>query len=254
MDYSSSFHPTDLGEVSRFGSGDHAMGVLRSLLRVVGRIEEADHHYAVHRSLERLKKIFGVDQASFCWLESNPATGATEAIRTHSSSGKFVYDAAALGKSEAVQRFFRNRREPVTAAQLGLQDQLPEGIQSLLLVPARASGDVVVGCLMLLSRKPAYFDANPHFCRLACSTIAEELCVWSFKSMKERRTPEGGLTEAERELLRWEAQGQKTKQMVKVTGESVAAVDHRWSKLNRRLGVKGRAAAVRVAQVFSWLD
>lgn len=256
MDFSSTLHPsTDFAEVSRFGASENqALRVLKSLLRIMSKIERADHHYAVHQSLERMRKVFGAQQVTFWWMENNPATGEPEATRAHSSSGPYLYEASELASLPAVRGHFGSRSEPGTASALGLQSVLPKGVQSALFVPARASGDVVIGGLIILSQKPGYFEGNPSFCRLACSTMAGVLSEWSFKTVKNRRAPEGGLTEAERELLRWEAAGHKTKQMVRVTGESVAAVDHRWSKLNKRLGVKGRAAALKVAKVLHLLD
>jgi len=256
VDFSSTLQPTtDFIEASRFGvSESHALRVLRSLLKVMSKVERADHHYAVHQALEKMRKLFGAQQVTFSWTEFSPATGAAEASRSHSSSGPFVYEASDLAELEVVKGYLNSRSEPATASALGIQSRLPVGIQSALFVPTRASGDVVVGGLIILSEKAGYFEANPAFCRLACSTMAGVLSEWSFKTLRSRRVPDGGLTEAERELLRWEAAGQKTKQMVRVTGESVAAVDHRWSKLNKRLGVKGRAAALKVAKVLHLLD
>jgi DNA-binding CsgD family transcriptional regulator len=256
VDYSSTFHPTtDFFETSRFGASENqSLSVLKSLLRLMSTIEQADHHYSVHQSLERMRKLFGAQQVTFCWVENNPATGSPEALRAHSSSGDYLYEASTLASLPAVRGHFQKRSEPTTGNALNLQSALPNGVNSALFVPARATGDVVVGGLIILSEKPGYFEANPTFCRLACSTMAGVLSEWSLKTVKNRRVPEGGLTEAERELLRWEAAGQKTKQMIRVTGESVAAVDHKWSKLNKRLGVKGRAAALRVAQVLNLMD
>jgi DNA-binding CsgD family transcriptional regulator len=256
VDFSSTLHPpSEFVEVSRFGvSENQALRVLKALLRVMSKIEEADHHYAVYQSLERMRQVLGAQQVTFWWMEHNPATGAPEATRAHSSSGPYLYEASELANLPIVRDHFGGRSEPGTASALGLQGGLPNGVQSALFVPARTSGDVVIGGLIILSQKPGYFEANPSFCRFACSTVAGVLSEWSFKTVKNRRVPEGGLTDPERELLRWEAAGHKTKQMVRVTGESVAAVDHRWSKLNKRLGVKGRAAALKVAKVLDLLD
>lgn len=256
MDFSSTFQPaSDFSQVSRFGASEsHSLRVLRSLLRIMSKVESAESHYAIHRSLEKMRKLFGAQQVTFCWTENNPATGFAEATRAHSSSGPFLYEVSDLFDLPPVQTHFSSRSEPITASTLGVQARLPNGIKSALFVPAKVNGDVVVGGLIILSRKPGYFEANPSFCRLACSTMAGVLSEWSFRTVRSRRLPQGGLTEAERELLRWEAAGHKTKQMVRVTGESVAAVDHRWSKLNKRLGVKGRAAAVKVAKVLNLLD
>lgn len=256
MDFSSTLSPTtDFFEVSGFGSSDaQALRVLTALLRIMANIERANHPYSVHQALERMRKLFGAQQVTYFWVENDPATGVANAIRVHSSSGTHVFEAPDLASLPAVRSYFTSRNEPATANGLGIQSHLPEGVASALFVPARAGCDVVVGGLIILSKKPGYFEANPQFCRLACSTMAGVLSEWSFRTVKSRRLPQGGLTEAERELLRWEAAGHKTKQMVRVTGESVAAVDHRWSKLNKRLGVRGRSAALKVAKVLNLLD
>jgi DNA-binding CsgD family transcriptional regulator len=122
-----------------------------------------------------------------------------------------------------------------------------DGFASALLVPAHSGpGHARIGLLALGSPEAGFFEGEglPRF-RIGARALATELHDWW--QMRLRRELSARITPAELELLRHEHRGHGSKLIARELATSPCAIDSRFQRINARLGVANRRAAVRLA-------
>jgi DNA-binding CsgD family transcriptional regulator len=142
--------------------------------------------------------------------------------------------------STALEAANRGGHELITSAQR-------HGFASALLVPAHSGpGRGRVGLLALGSTQAGFFDSDglARF-RIGARAFATELHDWW--QARLRRELSERLTAAELELLRHEHRGHGSKLIARALDVSPCAIDSRFQRINARLGVANRRAAVRLA-------
>jgi DNA-binding CsgD family transcriptional regulator len=121
------------------------------------------------------------------------------------------------------------------------------GFASVLLVPAHSGpGQARIGLLALGSPDAGFFDSEglARF-RIGARALATELHDWW--QARLRRELSDRLTPSELELLRHEHLGHGSKLIARALDVSPCAIDSRFQRINARLGVANRRAAVRLA-------
>jgi DNA-binding CsgD family transcriptional regulator len=121
------------------------------------------------------------------------------------------------------------------------------GFASALLVPAHSGpSHSRIGLLVLGSSQAGFFDSEglARF-RIGARALATELHDWW--QARLRRELSDRLTLAELELLRHEHLGHGSKLIARALAVSPCAIDSRFQRINARLGVANRRAAVRLA-------
>jgi DNA-binding CsgD family transcriptional regulator len=121
------------------------------------------------------------------------------------------------------------------------------GFASVLLVPAHSGpGHTRMGLLALGSPQVGFFESEglARF-RIGARALATELHDWW--QARLRRELSARITPAELELLRHEQCGHGSKLIAQALDVSPCAIDSRFQRINARLGVANRRAAVRLA-------
>lgn len=149
-----------------------------------------------------------------------------------------------------------NHAAPIVASALTAADQggheliapaQRQSFASVLLVPAHSGpGHARIGLLALGSAHAGFFESEglARF-RIGARALATELHDWW--QARLRRELATHLTPAELELLRHEHCGHGSKLIARALDVSPCAIDSRFQRINARLGVPNRRAAVRLA-------
>jgi DNA-binding CsgD family transcriptional regulator len=122
-----------------------------------------------------------------------------------------------------------------------------DSFASVLLVPAHSGpGHTRIGLLALGSPQAGFFEGEglARF-RIGARALATELHDWWQSRL--RRELSARLTPVELELLRHEHCGHGSKLIARALDVSPCAIDSRFQRINARLGVANRRAAVRLA-------
>jgi len=123
------------------------------------------------------------------------------------------------------------------------------GFASTLLVPAHSGpGHARIGLLALGSPHVGFFEGEglPRF-RIGARALATELHDWWQARLRRELLARSRITPADLELLRHEHSGHGSKLIARVLDVSPCAIDSRFQRINARLGVPNRRAAVRLA-------
>jgi DNA-binding CsgD family transcriptional regulator len=123
------------------------------------------------------------------------------------------------------------------------------GFASALLVPAHSGpGHARIGMLALGSPQSGFFEGEglPRF-RIGARALATELHDWWQARLRRELMARSRLTPEELELLRHEQCGHGSKLIARELDLSPCAIDSRFQRINARLGVANRRAAVRLA-------
>lgn len=126
------------------------------------------------------------------------------------------------------------------------------GMASALVVPAPSGGaQCRVGMLAIGSKREGYFegDGAAPFQVLARS-LSMELQGWWVRRLRKEMIDELGITAQDLQLLGLERFGFGTKEAATELGLSLASVDSRWQRLNRKLNTPNRAAAARFSVAY----
>jgi DNA-binding CsgD family transcriptional regulator len=134
------------------------------------------------------------------------------------------------------------------------------GFASTLLVPAHSGpGHSRIGLLALGSPQAGFFEGEglPRF-RIGARALATELHDWWQARLRRELIARSRITPAELDLLRHEHCGHSSKLIARALDVSPCAIDSRFQRINARLGVANRRAAVRLAVecglLASWGD
>jgi DNA-binding CsgD family transcriptional regulator len=120
---------------------------------------------------------------------------------------------------------------------------------STLLVPTHSGpGHSRIGLLALGSPQAGFFEGEglPRF-RIGARAMATELHDWWQARLRRELIARSRITPAELELLRHEHCGHSSKLIARELDVSPCAIDSRFQRINARLGVPTRRAAVRLA-------
>jgi DNA-binding CsgD family transcriptional regulator len=133
------------------------------------------------------------------------------------------------------------------------------GICSLLLAPMRVRGKVI-GHIVMMRRRPGepYTELDGRFLQFAADWVG--LAVTSVSANDAERTAArvaegaGDLTDREREILSLLALGHTNREIAHHLVLSVRTVEWHRSRIQWKLGVRGRAALARVAREYGLID
>ena len=200
-------------------------------------------------------------------LGADAGVFATFISADNSDSFNFYVDCTEVWCSEYQNRrsniqdpciaYAATRTEPVklsqipvlTHAQRDLVDSAQvNGFASGAVFPAPSAGSVSrIGVLTIGSRDPAHFEGD-EFQRVRSMgrLLAMELNEWWIRHIRERLLVEARLSTEDLDLLRYEAQGLKSKAIAKELGTTPTSIDSRFQRINAKLRVPTRSEAARV--------
>lgn len=126
------------------------------------------------------------------------------------------------------------------------------GFASTVAVPAPSKvGPSRVSVLCIGSTQRGFFDAEScALLRPLATGMAMELSAWTLQHLRAGLFARARISDVDLDLLRHEAQGHSSKVIARYMDVDLEAVDSRFKRLNRRLGVAFRRDAVRIAQLY----
>lgn len=155
-------------------------------------------------------------------------------------------------------RYASHRSEPIVASELDTRNASPSAHDALamhrsfasaVLAPAHSGlGHDRVGLLCLGSSQRGYFEAGqPVSVRIAARLLAAGLNDWCLANARRELLLTARLTPAEMELLRHQLLGHSSKRIAASLNVSHSSINSRFQRMNMKLGVPNRRAAVRLA-------
>lgn len=157
--------------------------------------------------------------------------------------------------------YARHHSEPVLADCLAARTHQEQRVRALaqeygfvsaLIVPAPAPyGLTRLGALCMGSRQPGYFnDEALPVLTFAATALALRLHEWQVAQLRLELLQHAPLTLDDLELLHHQREGRKSKEIARAINTTPMAVDSHWQRLNAKLGVTSRTAAVRRAAEY----
>lgn len=130
------------------------------------------------------------------------------------------------------------------------------GFASCLILPtATQVGLERLDVLCLGSDQARWFERDEsRTTRLLAPSLAAALNAWFTRHLRQALRSAAQLSEADLCLLAYERQGLGTKAISSRTGQTEAAVDSRFQRLNHRMNCSSRAASARRAAEYGLLD
>jgi hypothetical protein len=130
------------------------------------------------------------------------------------------------------------------------------GFASCLILPtATQVGLGRLDVLCLGSSQDKWFDHDDaRTTRLLARVMAAELNAWFTRHLRENLRSAANISAADLCLLAYERQGLGTKAIASRIGQSKAAVDSRFQRINNRMNCASRAASARRAAEYGLLD
>jgi DNA-binding CsgD family transcriptional regulator len=221
------------------------------------RIGSAPDPAAAHRLLVEGVAVLGVQNAFFASFvrDSSDIAACRFMLACEPDGCRRSLDADGLLRDPWLA-YAVHHAAPIVASALSAADRggheliAPahrHGFASTLLVPAHSGpGHARIGLLALGSPQAGFFEGEglPRF-RIGARALATELHDWW--QARLRRELIACITPAELELLRHEYRGHGSKLIARALDASPCAIDSRFQRINARLGVPNRRAAVRLA-------
>ena len=126
------------------------------------------------------------------------------------------------------------------------------GFRSAVIVPTPSSDRLSrLGVLCLGSSIPGYFDAEGYLAlKLVARSVAMELHEWWLARLKDELVARSGITMQDLVLLDHVRQGHGTKEIASYLETTEVSVNSRFQRINARLEVPSRNAAVRLASEY----
>lgn len=126
------------------------------------------------------------------------------------------------------------------------------GMVSVCIAPAASNGqNARVGMLALGSKQEGYFEgAGFEIFKVLARSLAMELHDWWSRYERQEIINARRITDEDLELLKLELDGYGTKKASDRLGLSIASIDSRWQRLNRKLGAPHRQLAARLAAKY----
>jgi hypothetical protein len=130
------------------------------------------------------------------------------------------------------------------------------GFASCLILPtATQVGLGRLDVLCLGSEREKWFDHDDaQTTRLLAPAMASALNAWFTRHLSEHLRAAAHISDADLRLLAYERQGLSSKAISSRTGQSAAAVDSRFQRINNRMNCGSRAASARRAAEYGLLD
>lgn len=155
-------------------------------------------------------------------------------------------------------RYASHRSEPILASELDTRsastsahDALAthSSFASAVLAPAHSGlGHERVGLLCLGSSHQGYFEeGRPMSVRIAARLLAAGLNDWWLANARCEVLATARISPAEMELLRHQLMGHSSKRIAASLNVSQSSINSRFQRMNMKLGVPNRRAAVRLA-------
>lgn len=151
--------------------------------------------------------------------------------------------------------------EPIRGGELRLATQAQRsvvqlaerfGFRSTVIVPTPSSGRLSrLGVLCLGSSVPDYFDGEGYLAlKVVARSVAMELHEWWLARLKDELLARSGITAADLLLLAHERQGHGTKEIARRLATTEGSINSRFQRINSKLEVCNRKAAVRLASEY----
>jgi DNA-binding CsgD family transcriptional regulator len=170
------------------------------------------------------------------------------------------YEGKQCVSADAWLRYARSHTEAALSADLKPANEREQqtidlaakyGFKSAFIVPAPAGGGSRIGVLVLGSGRADFFnDEGMTALKVVARGLAMELHERFADLMQRELRTRCDLTAFELELLAHQREGRPTKVIASLLGCSVSAIDHRFHRLNGKLGVSTRGHAARLAAAY----
>ena len=235
-------------------------------LAAINQIERAGDAAQLLDRLVRATAALGATASVYTTLIPEPAEESSS-FSLFACDPRFAHDQFTLGpwQDHPWLRFARTHAAPGTEQDLRVLTEADAkaielarryGFASCLIVPTPAGWRLErVGVLCLGSDDVDHFrrDAT-RFARLLAHSLAAELHDWVSAHVRKNLEQSANLGAKDIELLALEWQGLSSKAIAQRTRTSVAAVDSRFQRLNRRLNCANRRSSARRAAEYGLLE
>jgi DNA-binding CsgD family transcriptional regulator len=229
---------------------------------VVQSIAEASDEPSVVDLLGKAARQLGADAAAFVSFIRDD--GAHESYRFMLACDPVwchEYQRRGWYAQDPWLQYALNHTEPALASSIPVgsakQRELSElaksfGFASTVIVPAPSAGALSrVGVLCLGCAEEGYFEGEGFApLKVAARGLAMELHEWWIARIKGELIANAGVTDDDLELLHHERMGHSTKTIALACDASPSAIDCRFQRLNRKLGVPNRKAAATLAAEY----
>lgn len=255
---------TSTGEAERptlrdlTASDGFAAGIHRLVRRIV---DVADTAGAIDL-LERVSRLLGASSSCFISFVRDGNQGVACRMllacdpqwgTEYTTHGWFESDPWLAYATRAEQPILASQIPPETDAEREMVAHSESlGFRSVVVAPSpTACGGTRVGVLYVASHIDGFFE-NEGFAdiRTFAQTLSMELHAWWLRSLREELTCKARITEADLELLQHELHGHGSKAIAAALNTEGKTIDCRFQRLNARLGVSNRRAAVRMARLY----
>lgn len=255
----SSTSPADLPRlVDLTTAEDFASGVHKLVRRVIDLTDIADAVDLLGQAGQRL------GASSSCFI-SYVADGSTSAAyrmllacdpqwgSEYLSNGWFEIDpwlAYAMQADEPIQA---SKLKPLTDAERAMIESAEaHGFRSVVIAPSpSASGGSRVGALYIASDVDGYFEGEGFSdIRPLAQALSMELHGWWLRTLRDEFSRKARISAADLALLRHEDLGHGSKIIAAELHTHATTIDCRFQRLNTKLGVSNRRAAVRIARLY----
>jgi hypothetical protein len=231
---------------------------MAGVLQVISAISEARNEGTVIEAMRRGAELIGGRQSVFVSFIADDVThesyrflvGCEGAFCTlYRKMNWFVSDPAVM--------YAAHNTEPILGSELQVRQHLQQdlldvarehGFTSVLAVPTPSAGGVSrVGVWTVGAPVEGVFEEHFSQVRIAARAIAMEIHEWWRRQVKHELVAECGLCDDDVQLLRFEKEGKKSKDIAKLLGATPAAIDKKFGRLSKRMGVADRQEAARLA-------
>jgi DNA-binding CsgD family transcriptional regulator len=216
--------------VDRLGCTASALGATSSCFMSV--VRDADGGAAAYRMLLACDPRWGTEYLLNRWFDIDPwlAYAMRSEIPTLATE--------IPGDNEAQRRM--------------VSSAAAHGFRSAVIAPApSAAGIARVGVLYLGSDIEGFFERDRcRSTRLLAQALAMQLHEWWMRTLRDELMRSTRITDEDVVLLRHEASGHGSKLIAAELHTEAKTIDCRFQRLNAKLGVPNRRAAVRIARVY----
>jgi hypothetical protein len=214
------------------------------------------------RALQQVTRVFGASGAMFNHFIRHDAS--LTVLRTlvacdapwtsaYAAEGWFDDDPWLQHAAQCATTVLASDIKPASERQQAIADTLAaHGFASAIVVPAPSNvGRSRIGALCIGSAQAGYFEgAALPILRPVVRGLAMELSDWWLLQMRTGLVARAEVTADDLELLKHEAQGHTSKTIARCLHTEIAAIDSRFQRLNRRLGVACRRDAMRLGRLY----
>lgn len=235
---------------------------LSGMADVTRRITEATEGSDVTDLLREATRRAGADVAAFAsFMRDDEFFDSYRFIPACDSLWCQAYENDACYLHDTWLAYARHHSEPTLAHHLPARTAKEQAVRALarehgfvsaLIVPAQApQGLTRLGALCIGSRDPGFFD-NEHLPLLtfAATALALRLHDWQVAQLRNELLQSASFSSDDLTLLQHARDGLKSKDVARAINTTPMAVDSHWQRLNAKLGVTSRSAAVRRAAEY----